>query len=117
QLDAGPGTGVICDARALPGTVLPAPARIYSARHWKCAADGLDSRFCGNDPCLRRDTIPNDISAQAPLTSRLGGRTRFRPIPPVDSRAVALGMGLDRPLDIVGIALFETFGFEGFVRK
>ena len=38
------GTGVICEARAAPGAVIPAQAGIYSASHGKCAADGLDSR-------------------------------------------------------------------------
>ena len=59
QLPQG-GTGVICETRALPGAVIPAQAGIYSGSHWKCAADGLDSRLRGNDQCLQIDPIPND---------------------------------------------------------
>jgi hypothetical protein len=29
----------------------------------KCAADGVDSRFRGNDHCFDRDPIPNDTSS------------------------------------------------------
>src|ERR1039458_6337179 len=54
------GSGVICEARALPGAVIHETGEIYSASHWKCGADGLDSRFRGNDPCFERDPIPND---------------------------------------------------------
>jgi len=46
----------------LPGTVIPAKAGIHSVSHWKGAADGLDSRFRGNDDCLEWDSIPNDTS-------------------------------------------------------
>jgi hypothetical protein len=42
----------------LPGRVIPAKAGIYSASHGKFAADGLDSRFRGNDQCFVRDPIP-----------------------------------------------------------
>jgi hypothetical protein len=56
------GTGVICETRALPGAVIPAKAGIYSASHWECAADRLDSRFRGNDQCFEGDPIPNDAS-------------------------------------------------------
>ena len=48
----GLGADVISETRALPNTVIPAKAGIYSASRWKCAADGLDSRFRGNDPCF-----------------------------------------------------------------
>jgi hypothetical protein len=67
----GLGAGVISETRALPGAVIPAKAGIYSARRWKCAADGLDSRFRGNDPCFDRDLIPNDTSTPGlpPLAS------------------------------------------------
>ena len=58
----GLGARVISETRALPGAVIPAKAGIYSASRWKCAADGLDSRFRGNDPCFDRDLIPNDTS-------------------------------------------------------
>jgi hypothetical protein len=58
------GGGVICETRALPGAVIPAKAGIYSASHWKCVADGLDSRFRGNDWCFERDSIANDTSTQ-----------------------------------------------------
>jgi hypothetical protein len=60
------GTGVICETRALPGAVIPAKAGIYSASHWKCAADGLDSRFRGNDQCLGRAPNPNGTTTTLP---------------------------------------------------
>jgi|SRR5208282_1365883 len=55
-------TGVICETWALPGAVIPAKAGIYSARHWKCAAGGVDSRLRGNDRCFEGDSNPNDTS-------------------------------------------------------
>ena len=71
RTSAGISTGVICETRALPGAVIPAKAGIYSASHWKWAADGLDSRWSlprlhrgGNDQCFQRDPIPNDASTQ-----------------------------------------------------
>ena len=60
--EAALGSRVICETRALPGAVIPAKAGIYSASHWKCAADGLDSRFRGNDECFDRGPIPNGTS-------------------------------------------------------
>ena len=57
-----PGSGVICEEQASPGEVIPAKAGISSASHWKCAADGLDSRFRGNDRCFESDAIPNDTT-------------------------------------------------------
>jgi hypothetical protein len=63
------GSGVICETRALSGAVIPAKAGIYSESHWKCAADGLDSRLRGNDRCFERDPIPNDTTNQ--FSSRL----------------------------------------------
>src|ERR1019366_3241357 len=84
------GTGVTCQTRALPGAVIPAKAGIYSASHWKCAADGLDSRFRGNDECFDRGPIPNGTSTgfSRPPGNR-GGRmptnrrsdSRFREVP------------------------------------
>ena len=56
------GSGVICETQTLPGAVIPAKAGIYSASHRKCAAEGLDSRFHGNDHCFERDPIPNDTT-------------------------------------------------------
>ncbi|PYV34300.1 MAG: hypothetical protein DMG22_06530 [Acidobacteria bacterium] len=56
------GDGVICETRALPGAVIPAKAGIYCASHWKCAAEGMDSRFRGNDRSLEGDPIPNDTT-------------------------------------------------------
>jgi hypothetical protein len=38
---------------------------IYSPSHWKCAADGVDSRLRGNDRCSERDPIPNDTTTQS----------------------------------------------------
>jgi hypothetical protein len=60
------GTCVIFETRAVPGEVIPAKAGIYSPSHRKCAADGLDSRFRGNDQCFKRDPIPNDNSIPHP---------------------------------------------------
>jgi hypothetical protein len=61
----GAGIGFNCGTAALPGAVIPAKAGIYSASRWKCAADGLDSRFRGNDQCFERGLIPNDTSTLA----------------------------------------------------
>jgi hypothetical protein len=55
-------TDIICETRALPGAVIPAKAEIYSASRWKYIADGLDSRFRGNDQCFERNPIPNDTT-------------------------------------------------------
>jgi hypothetical protein len=49
------GSDVICETRALQAAVIPAKAGIYSANLRKCAVDGLDSRFRGND-CAPNDT-------------------------------------------------------------
>ncbi|MGD1156324.1 MAG: hypothetical protein ABSA41_10890 [Terriglobia bacterium] len=64
RTSAGTSTGGICETRALPGAVIPAEAGIYSASHWKCSAQGLDSRVRGNDQCFERDPIPHDTSTQ-----------------------------------------------------
>ncbi|MGD0010023.1 MAG: lysylphosphatidylglycerol synthase transmembrane domain-containing protein [Terriglobia bacterium] len=56
------GTGVICETWALEAAVIPAKAGIYSANLRKCAVDGLDSRFRGNDRRFKRDPIPNDTT-------------------------------------------------------
>src|SRR5271157_993033 len=66
-----PGSGVICETRALPGAVIPAKAGIHCASHWKCAADGVDSRLRGNDQCFEGDPIPKDTTTETP--SRNGG--------------------------------------------
>jgi hypothetical protein len=58
QVKAFVGTGVTCETWALQAAVIPAKAGIYSANLRKCAVDGLDSRFCGNDRCFERDPIP-----------------------------------------------------------
>ncbi len=57
------GSGVICETRGLQGAVIPAKAGIHCASHWKCIADGLDSRFRGNDPCFEGDPTANDTTA------------------------------------------------------
>jgi len=46
----------------LPAAVIPAKAGIYSAIHWNCAVNGLDSRFRGNDRRCERDPTPNDTT-------------------------------------------------------
>jgi hypothetical protein len=43
------GTGVICETWAPEPAVIPAKAGIHSANLRKCAVEGLDSRFRGND--------------------------------------------------------------------
>jgi hypothetical protein len=60
QGNFGLGSGVICAIRAIPGAVIPAKAGIHWASHWKCAADGVDSRLRGNDKCFEGDPIAND---------------------------------------------------------
>ena len=57
-------TGVFCETWALQAAVIPAKAGIYSANLRKCADDGLDSRFRGNDECFERDPIPNDTTTR-----------------------------------------------------
>ncbi len=98
-----PGTGVICEAGALPGAVIPAKAGIHSASHWKCAADGLDSRLRGNDRCFERGPIPNDTTTRPRVVSEscvdehqvsgrgIVGRPSLLSIPP--RNVVARGSG------------------------
>jgi hypothetical protein len=66
------GTGVICETWALQAAVIPAkapviPAKagIHPANLRKCAVEGLDSRFRGNDWRFERDPIPNDTTTAA----------------------------------------------------
>jgi hypothetical protein len=66
------GSGFICKTRALPGAVIPAKAGIYSAIDWKSSADGLDSRFRGNDHCFKRGRLPNDSDRGADFIERAG---------------------------------------------
>ena len=49
QIRTAPGSGVICEARALLCAVIPAKAGIHCVSHRKSVVDGLDSRFRGND--------------------------------------------------------------------
>ena len=56
------GSDVICTIQGLPNTVIPAQAGIYTLSGWKYAGGELDSRLRGNDPCFKRDPIPNDIT-------------------------------------------------------
>jgi hypothetical protein len=60
------GTGVICETWALQAAVIPAKAGIYSTNLRKCAVDGMDSRFRGNDRCFERDPIPKDTTTRIP---------------------------------------------------
>ena len=55
---------VSCETWALEVAVIPAKAGIHSANVWKCAVDGLDSRFRGNDRRFERDPIQKDTSTQ-----------------------------------------------------
>ena len=59
------GTGVICETWALEAAVIPAKAGIDSANLRKCAVEGLDSRFRGNDQRFERDPIPSDTTTPA----------------------------------------------------
>jgi hypothetical protein len=63
-------SGVICETRTLAGAVIPAKAGIYSANYWKCAADGLDSRFRGNDKSFEGNPIPNDTTTELGVDKR-----------------------------------------------
>src|SRR5271157_2100217 len=68
------GSGVICEIQARPGPVIPAEAGIYFASHRKCAEDGMDSRFRGNDRCFERDSIPNGAPNPKPCRLILSDR-------------------------------------------
>jgi hypothetical protein len=57
--------GVICETRALPGAAIPAEAGIHYTSHWKCTADGLDSRLRGNDRCFKSDPIANNTTTRS----------------------------------------------------
>ena len=58
-------TGGIFGRWALHVAVIPAKAGIHSENLRKCAVNGLDSRFRGNDLRFERDPIPNDPSTPA----------------------------------------------------
>jgi len=49
---------------AISSGVIPAKAGIYLASLQKCAGDGLDSRFRGNDRGFERDPILNNTTTQ-----------------------------------------------------
>ena len=51
--------------KAATQAVIPAKAGIYSATLWKCAVVRLDSRFRGNDRCLKGSPFPNDTTTLA----------------------------------------------------
>jgi hypothetical protein len=71
------GTGVICEAWALQAAVIPAKAGIYPANLRKCAVDGLDSRFRGNDRRFEGDPIPNDTNTALRVISTLGANPQY----------------------------------------
>jgi hypothetical protein len=52
------GTSAICETWATQVAVIPAKAGIHSAGFRKCALDGLDSRFRGNDWRFERGSRP-----------------------------------------------------------
>ena len=56
------GADVIWNGIPFETLVIPAKAGIYSASHWKCATDGLDSRFRGNDCTWERHCLANDTT-------------------------------------------------------
>ena len=58
--------GAIVATWALPRAAIPAKAGINPASHWKCAANGLDSRFRGIGQRFEGDTIPNDTASSPP---------------------------------------------------
>ena len=66
-------SGVIGETRALPSAVIPAKAGIHCASHWKCAADGVDSRLRGNDQCF--EGIPFQMT---PLPALRAAFNNFR---------------------------------------
>ena len=45
--------------------VIPAKAGIHAANLRKCAVEGLDSRFRGNDLCFEREPMRNNTKADA----------------------------------------------------
>jgi hypothetical protein len=53
------GTGIICEASALPCIVIPAKAGVHLVRASKCVSHRLDSRLRGNDRRLNRGRIPS----------------------------------------------------------
>ncbi len=59
QIASGGGSGVVREIWALQVAVIPVKPRIHSANFRKCAVNGLDSRFRGNDRCFVMDAIPN----------------------------------------------------------
>ena len=73
------GTGVIWSA------VIPAKAGIYSARLWKRAVAGLDSRFRGNDRRLEWIPIPNDTSTLKLRMTSIPEKNQRLPSSPQDS--------------------------------
>jgi hypothetical protein len=73
------GSGVICKPRTLPGAVIPAKAGICSARHWKCAGGGVDSRFRGNGQCFEVDSILNDTTTRPFLSLQTRVIIRYYP--------------------------------------
>jgi hypothetical protein len=58
--------GYWCHLRELGAldAVIPAKAGIHLASLRKCAVDGLDSRFRGNDWRFESDPMPNDANAR-----------------------------------------------------
>jgi|GEM_PF-1098349 hypothetical protein len=57
--------------------VIPAKAGIHSPNPRKCAVDGLDSRFRGNDRRFETGPVPNDTNAQRRKLQSSGGITVF----------------------------------------
>ena len=60
---AATSNDVICSAWAPLVAVIPAKAGIHSANLRKCAVEGLDSRFRGNDLCFEREPMRNNTKA------------------------------------------------------
>jgi hypothetical protein len=58
--------GLPLDTAAIWSAVIPVKAGIHAANLRKCAGDGLDSRFRGNDWRFERHSIPNDTATQEP---------------------------------------------------
>jgi hypothetical protein len=65
-----PRTGVMCNTWALQLAVIPAKAGIHFAILLRCAVDGLDSRFRGNDWRPVRDTTPKLLHSIRILDNR-----------------------------------------------
>jgi hypothetical protein len=99
---------------ALETPVIPAKAGIHSANLGKCAANGLDSRFRGNDRArATSEESRGHPSADAPTTGISEASARIRPGQSTLRRFVFLGGGLVAAyllmLSVVGGAVLPRY--------